>query len=185
MIPPPVPNAGNVDAKLRVGDIETIGASGIPNFAQLFSGAERSLDLGPDPCHPASAGRRLNAQEPSGIDEAEQRITASLDRMARQIRNLRMGQRGLFAFVDVLAKVLLTCVPEPPRDIHEQAVASGKLRYDRFLKSVGISMVGDSQAAMAELAGRSLSGSRFSNHDLRTNLAGLLGNPLKNSPRAA
>jgi hypothetical protein len=39
--------------------------------------------------------------------------------------------------------------------VHNQAVALGKLRYDRFLKSVGMAMVGDSQAAMAELLGRS------------------------------
>ena len=90
----------------------------------------------------------------SGVDEAEQRIAASQDRIARGIRSLQMGQHALFAFVGVLAKMLLTCVPEPPRDIHDQAVARGKLRYDRFLKSVGMCMVGDSQAAMAELLGR-------------------------------
>ena len=90
----------------------------------------------------------------SGVDVAEQRIAASLDRMARGIRSLRIGQQALFAFVDVLAKMLLTCVPEPPRDIHDQALARGKLRYDRFLKSVGMAMVGDSQAALAELLGR-------------------------------
>jgi len=102
----------------------------------------------------------------------------------------------LFAFVDVLAKTFLTCVPEPPREVQDQAVALGKIRYDRFLKSklparrghtgeelliarrqfptffnslpilyyqqlpreflrsVGMAMVGDSQAAMAELLGR-------------------------------
>jgi hypothetical protein len=74
--------------------------------------------------------------------------------MGREIRNLRLGQQALFAFVDVLAKTLLTCVPEPPRDVYDQAVARGKARYDRFLKSVGIGMVGDSEAAMKELLGR-------------------------------
>ena len=97
--------------------------------------------------------RELAGRE-SGVDAAEQRIAASLDRMAREIRNLRIGQQALFAFVDVLAKTFLTCVPEPPRDVHDQAVARGKMRYDRFLKSVGMPMVGDSQAAMAELLGR-------------------------------
>jgi hypothetical protein len=53
--------------------------------------------------------------------------------------------------MDVLAKTFLTCVPEPPRDVHDQAVALGKARYDRFLKSVGMAMVGDSHVAMAEL----------------------------------
>jgi Arc/MetJ-type ribon-helix-helix transcriptional regulator len=101
----------------------------------------------------AAIERELAGRE-SGVDAAEQRIAASLDRMAREIRNLRIGQQALFAFVDVLAKTFLTCVPEPPRDVHDQAVARGKARYDRFLKSVGMAMVADSQAAMAELLGR-------------------------------
>jgi len=101
----------------------------------------------------AAIERELAGRE-SGVDEAEQRIAASLDRTARGIRNLRIGQQALFAFVDVLAKTFLTCVPEPPRDVQDQAVARGKIRYDRFLKSVGMAMVGDSQAAMAELLGR-------------------------------
>jgi hypothetical protein len=101
----------------------------------------------------AAIERELAGRE-NGVDAAEQRIAASLDRMAREIRNLRLGQQALFAFVDVLAKTLLTCVPEPPRDAHDQAVARGKARYDRFLKSVGMAMVGDSQAALAELLSR-------------------------------
>jgi hypothetical protein len=60
----------------------------------------------------------------------------------------------LFAFVDSLAKTLLTCVPEPPPDSYNQAVARGKARYDRFLKSVGMGMAGDSQAALTELLRR-------------------------------
>jgi Arc/MetJ-type ribon-helix-helix transcriptional regulator len=101
----------------------------------------------------AAIERELAGRE-NGADAAEQRIAPSLDRMAREIRNLRLGQQALFAFVDVLAKTLLTRVPEPPRDAHDQAVARGKARYDRFLKSVGMAMVGDSQAALAELLGR-------------------------------
>lgn len=101
----------------------------------------------------AAIERELAGRE-SDVDAAEERIAASLDRMGREIRNLRLGQQALFAFVDVLAKTLLTCVPEPPRDVYDQAVARGKARYDRFLKSVGMGMVGDSQAAMKELLGR-------------------------------
>jgi hypothetical protein len=56
--------------------------------------------------------------------------------------------------VDALVKTLLTCVPEPPRDAYDQAVARGKARYDRFLKSVGAGMLGDSQAAMEVLLNR-------------------------------
>src|ERR1700691_3853731 len=61
----------------------------------------------------AAVERELAGRE-SGVDAAEQRIAASLDRMAREIRNLRLGQQALFAFVDVLVKSFLTCVPEPP-----------------------------------------------------------------------
>lgn len=94
--------------------------------------------------------RELAGRE-SGVDAAEERIAATLDRLAREIRGAKLAQQALFAFVDALVKILLTCVAEPPRDAHDQAVARGKVRYDRFLKSVGAGMAGDSQAAMAEL----------------------------------
>jgi hypothetical protein len=66
----------------------------------------------------------------------------------REIRSVKLAEQALFAFVDSLVKTLLTCVAEPPRDAYDQAVARGKVRYDRFLKSVGAGMAGDSQAAM-------------------------------------
>jgi len=56
--------------------------------------------------------------------------------MAREMHNLRIGQQALFAFVDVPAKTFLTCVPEPPRDVHDQAVALGKMRYDSFSRAL-------------------------------------------------
>lgn len=40
------------------------------------------------------------------------------------------------------------------RDAYDQAIARGKARYDRFLKSVGTGMTGDSQTAMTELMRR-------------------------------
>src|ERR1700729_4424611 len=45
----------------------------------------------------AAIERELAGRE-SGVDVAEQRIAVSLDRMAREIRNLRLGQQALFAF---------------------------------------------------------------------------------------
>ena len=101
----------------------------------------------------AAIERELAGRE-SGVDAAEDRIAASLDRIVREIRGVKLGQQALFAFVDALVKTLLTCVPEPPRDVYDQAVARGKARYDRFLKSVGVGMLGDSQAAMEELLNR-------------------------------
>lgn len=101
----------------------------------------------------AAIERELAGRE-SGVDAAEERIAASLDRLAREIRSVKLGQQALFAFVDALVKTLLTCLAEPPNDAYDQAVARGKLRYDRFLKSVGASLAGDSQAAMTELLKR-------------------------------
>ena len=101
----------------------------------------------------AAIERELRGRE-SGFDETELRVTSSLDRVARELRGVRLGHQALFAFVDSLAKTLLTCVPEPPVDSYNQAVARGKARYDRFLKSVGAGMAGDSQAALTELLRR-------------------------------
>lgn len=101
----------------------------------------------------AAIERELAGRE-SGVDAAEERIAASLDRLAREVRRVNLGQQALFAFVDSLVKTLLTCIAEPPRDTYDQAVARGRVRYDRFLKSVGAGMAGDSQAAMTELLKR-------------------------------
>ena len=102
---------------------------------------------------PTAFIRHSVEQELSGRNEelvgAEERLAASTEQVRKEVFRLGRAQQALFAFVDVLAKTFLTCVPEPPRDVHDQAVARGKLRYDRFLKSVGMAMVGDSQAAMA------------------------------------
>lgn len=98
----------------------------------------------------AAIQRELGGRE-SEVEASEERIAASLDRLGREIRSMKPAQQALFAFVDSLVKTLLTCVPEPPTDARDQAVAQGKFRYDRFLKSVGASMAGDSKAAMAEL----------------------------------
>jgi hypothetical protein len=93
--------------------------------------------------------RELAGRE-SGVDAAEERIAASLDRAMREFAASGLGS-GVVAFVDSLAKTLLACLAEPPTDAYEQAIARGKCRYYRFLKSVVASMAGDSHAAVAEL----------------------------------
>lgn len=91
----------------------------------------------------------LGRQE--ALTGAEERIAATLDQVRRdQFRLMQMNQ-ALFAFVDTLAKTLLTCVPEPPADAKPQAVARAKERYDRLLKSAGRAMVGDAKLAMQDL----------------------------------
>ncbi len=101
----------------------------------------------------AAIDRELRGREHE-LDETEVRVAANLDRVAKELRGVRLGHQALFAFVDSLAKTLLTCISEPPADGHRQAVARGRARYDRFLKSVGVGMVGDSHAALSELLRR-------------------------------
>ena len=97
--------------------------------------------------------RAVSGQE-SAAEAAEQRIAASIDRAVNEIRKVRRVQQAAFAFTDAQVKMLLTCIAEPPREAYDQAVARGKLRYDRFLKSVGMGMTGDSDSAMKELLNR-------------------------------
>ena len=92
----------------------------------------------------------LSSRKPV-YDESEQRLVATIDRLAQEMRKLSTGQQALFAFVDSLTKTLLTCLPEPSGDAYAQAVARAKARYERFIKNVGMSMAGDSRAALAEL----------------------------------
>jgi hypothetical protein len=100
----------------------------------------------------AAIERELIGSKVSGDDSAD-RVVASLDRVARELRGVRLAQQALFAFVDALAKIILTCVPEPPQDAREQAVARAKARYERLMKIVGTGMKGDAQAALTELSG--------------------------------
>jgi hypothetical protein len=88
------------------------------------------------------------------LNESEQRITASLERYSKQVRRVSTGQQALFAYVDALAKVILSTLPDADEDTRQAAAARGKLRYSRFIKSVGANMVGDAQAALSELVDR-------------------------------
>src|SRR5277367_6163669 len=90
----------------------------------------------------------------AALDESEQRITASLERYSKQVRRVSTGQQALFAYVDALAKVILSTLPDTDEDTRQAAAARGKLRYPRFLKSVGANMVGDAHAALSELVNR-------------------------------
>ena len=88
------------------------------------------------------------------LDESERRITASLERYSKQVRRVGTGQQALFAYVVALAKVILSTLPDADEDTRQAAAARGKLRYSRFIKSVGANMVGDAQAALSELVDR-------------------------------
>jgi hypothetical protein len=85
------------------------------------------------------------------LSGAEERLAASIEQVRKDLYRLMRVQQALFAYLDTLAKTILTCVPEPPADAKPQAVARAKERYDRLLKSAGRAMVGDSKLAMQEL----------------------------------
>ena len=82
---------------------------------------------------------------------AEERIAASVEQVRREVFRLGRAQQALFAFVDSLAKILLTCVPEPGGEAMEAAVARARGRHARLLKNAGQAMVGDSKLAMQDL----------------------------------
>jgi hypothetical protein len=101
----------------------------------------------------AAVEKELRGAEAT-LDESERRIGASLERYSKQVRRVSTGQQALFAYVDALAKVILSTLPDTDEDTRKASVARGKLRYSRFLKSVGANMVGDAQAALSELVDR-------------------------------
>ncbi len=79
-------------------------------------------------------------QELSRCDDLEQRIAATLDRIQGDLSRMQRAQQPLFAFVDTLAKTLLTVLPEQS----STSVAKGKERYERFLKSTAATMLNGS-----------------------------------------
>jgi len=81
-------------------------------------------------------------------------FAASLDRLSKEIRTVHTTQQALFAVVDSLARLFLTCIPEPPPSALDQAKRRARLRYDRFLLSVAQNMTSDSRATLAELVDR-------------------------------
>jgi hypothetical protein len=96
--------------------------------------------------------QELSARQ-EGLTGAEERLAGSVEQVRREVFRLGRAQPALFAYLDTLAKALLTCVPEPPADAKPQAVARAKERHDRLLKSAGRAMVGESGIAMKDLLG--------------------------------
>jgi Arc/MetJ-type ribon-helix-helix transcriptional regulator len=87
----------------------------------------------------AALERDISGPE-AALDSAELRLSATLDRLHKSIHRFSNGQQVLIAMVDGLVKILLTAIPEPPAAEQAQAVSRGKLRHQRYLKSVGLSM---------------------------------------------
>ena len=108
--------------------------------------------------NPSAFLRTATDHELSGREDviigAEERLAASMEQIRREVFRLGRAQQALFAFVDSLAKVLLTCVPEPGGEAKDAAVARARGRHAQLLKSAGQAMVGDSQLAMQDLVDR-------------------------------
>ena len=86
--------------------------------------------------------------ELTGTDE---RMGAGFDRVALDIFRIGRGQQALYALVDAFVKAILTCIPEPPPEVRQQAIARAKERYTRLVKAAGQAMSGDARAAMQDL----------------------------------
>ena len=98
----------------------------------------------------AAVIRHAVDQELTGGDGVEQRIAATLDRIQTDLSGMRRVQQTLFAFVDTLAKALLTGLAEQS----SPSVAKGKERYERFLKNAAATMLNGSHPWLREGAER-------------------------------
>jgi hypothetical protein len=98
-------------------------------------------------------GRDLRDSAADQVDR-EAFIAASVDRLSKEIRTLHTAQQALFAAVDSLTRLFLTCIPEPAPEALDQAKRRARLRYDRFLLSVAQNMAADSSATLTELIDR-------------------------------
>ena len=81
----------------------------------------------------------------------EAQTGASFDRVSQELRRVQRNQQALFALVDALTKLVITCLPEPPSEVRAQAIAGGKERYRRLLRTAGQTMATEALAAMEEL----------------------------------
>lgn len=89
-----------------------------------------------------------------GQEDREALIAASIERLSKEIRKIHTAQQAQFALVDSLARLFLTCIPEPPSDALEQARRRAKLRYSRFLVSVAQNLNSDTQSTFEEFVDR-------------------------------
>jgi hypothetical protein len=85
------------------------------------------------------------------LDAMEQRVAGTLERLGKEIRRVGTAQHAQFALIDALARVILLCLPEPPADVHPQALANAKQRHHKLLRAAALSMRGDARTALANL----------------------------------
>jgi hypothetical protein len=93
----------------------------------------------------------LQDGDASALVAAEERISATLDRFARDIRKLHTADQALYAGFDTFMRIFLTCIPDPPADTLTAAKVQGHQRYKNYLQNVARNMNGDARAALTEL----------------------------------
>lgn len=98
----------------------------------------------------AAAAKNLHESTPGDADR-DAIVAASLDRLVKEVRTLHTAQQALFAAIDSLTRLFLTCIPEPPPEILDQAKRRARLRYNRYLLSVAQNMASASRTTLAEL----------------------------------
>lgn len=91
------------------------------------------------------AGRAVQQE---GLEVA---FAASLERMAKELRRLHNADQALFAMIDSLVRLVLTCIPEPPSESLDATKRRAKVRYERFMVSVAQSMTGDAKDTLGEI----------------------------------
>jgi len=93
----------------------------------------------------------LEDGQASALAVAEERISATLDRFAKDLRKLHTADQAIYAGFDTFMRIFLTCIPDPPAEILTAAKVQGHQRYKNYLQNVARNMNGDARAALAEL----------------------------------
>jgi hypothetical protein len=90
--------------------------------------------------------RQAVEQSLRGRNEAEQGLSATLVQLQTDLSRTYKVQRTLFAYVDALAKAVLTSMPEQS----PLSVAKGKERYDRFVKSASAAISNKAHSSLRD-----------------------------------
>jgi hypothetical protein len=81
-----------------------------------------------------------------GEEVVERRVITAIEQIQNDLLRMQRVNQTLFAFVDTLAKALLTGLPEQS----SASVARGRERYELFLKSVAASTVNGSHPLLPD-----------------------------------
>jgi Arc/MetJ-type ribon-helix-helix transcriptional regulator len=86
------------------------------------------------------------------VADVEQKTVATINRLSKDMNQLRIQLLAAYCLVDGLAKVILTCLPEPSPEVADQATANAKRRYERLNRAVAQAMRGEGAAILQELS---------------------------------